>query len=645
MPALQQQSADVRFREIDLSQSIKSNSSSNAAIVLVSRKGRLTPYKVTTAQDFLAEYGEPDAAISFGHYCALDFLKEGSSLMVRRVVGTSHETSAVFMRDDGLGVTELVPVSAGLPDPANIDWDSYVSGAEIPLLMFYPKSGPGSYGDNIAIKITSQNIGTPAAPTVVSANTGGTLISATYRYAVAAISEIGETLASGITSIVIGGSVTTAMTTVTWTAVEGARGYYIYGRAASGTLYRMGMVGATTLSFIDDGSVTPDVAHAAITNPVNLPDPTPIFQVNVYDMALNSSTPVEVWECTLEDFTDGQGRQLEATQSITPFSDYINVASYVPQLTVAVPVVINVDREQMEGGDSGNAPTNGNIAAAWGDFVDPEQYNVNILINGGYTDVTVQQAMISTATTRGDAFAILDTPSASQSAQDAITYRQLILNANTSYAGIYTSDVLESDVYSGKKLYVPPSGWVSAVFARTDRVAGPQFAPAGLNRGLIDVLQIREKYNAQQRTDLFNAQVNYIRTFKGEGTSVFEQVTLQAKQSALSWVAVRRMINVIKASVRDFLMYSIHEPNDEFTRKQIVTATSDYLKYWKDARGILDYAVISDDSNNPATKYNLGILTVTIFITPVIAVHEIQVDVVITKAGLSFTEINIANLG
>jgi phage tail sheath protein FI len=218
------------------------------------------------------------------------------------------------------------------------------------------------------------------------------------------------------------------------------------------------------------------------------------------------------------------------------------------------------------------------------------------------------------------------------------------LNANSSYGAIYSSDPLTDDIYNGKKLYTPPSGWAAALCARTDRVAGPQFAPAGLNRGLVDILGLREEYNPQERTDLFNAQVNYIRKFVGLGTSVFEQSTLQAKASALSWLSVRRMINVIKVSVKDFLMFTIHEPNDDFTRRQVVSSVSDYLESWKNARGILDYQVISDDSNNPPAKYNLGILTVTVFITPVIPVHEIQVDVVITKAGVSFSEIAIQNL-
>jgi phage tail sheath protein FI len=125
---------------------------------------------------------------------------------------------------------------------------------------------------------------------------------------------------------------------------------------------------------------------------------------------------------------------------------------------------------------------------------------------------------------------------------------------------------------------------------------------------------------------------------------VFEQVTMQSKHSALSWLNVRRMINVIKTSVKDFLMFSLEEPNDDFARRQIVTACTQYLQTWKDARGILDFSVVVSDDNNSAAQFNLGILKVAFFITPIIPIHEIQVDVVVTKKGVSFSEINIQAL-
>lgn len=643
MAGLTQQSSDVRFREIDLSQSLKNRSTANAAIVLVSSRGRLGRYNVTNWTDFVAEYGERNASVSFGHYCAKDFFDEGNYLDVVRVAGSGYKYAACVLKD-AAGVTGLTPVTGGISDPDNIDWSTVGIGSDTGLLLFYPKSGPGSYANTLAVKISSQNLSTPTAPSTATAATGGTIVAGTYNYRIAAISSIGQTLASAQANVTVSGT-STAVITLTWTAVEGARGYYIYGRTTAGEGL-LATVGATVLTYDDNGSVVVDTTKLPITNPVNLPTPTTQFTVEVYDNAVNTSTPQETWTCTLTDETDGNGVQLEATQQINAFSTLINVESRVAAIVGTIPAVKNVAKTSLTGGASGSAPTNGQIATAWTEnFSDTEKISVNILINAGYTDTGVQKSMIALAEARGDAFAILDTPSSMQKYSDAITYRQLVLNANTSYAGLYSSDSFTSDNYNGKNLYVPSSGRVAAVFARTDRVAGPQYAPAGLNRGLVDVLKLRYDYTEPQRTQLFNAQVNYLRTFIGAGTAVFEQVTLQNKQSALSWVNVRRMVNTIKGGVKDYLMYSLHEPNDDFLRRQIVTSLTEYLQYWKDARGILDFKVVADETNNPPSKYNLGILTVSIIITPVIAVHEIGVDIIITKSGVSFSEINLAALG
>lgn len=642
MPGLVQQSSDVRFTERDLSTTLRARSTSTAAVGFVSRKGRTERFRVTNSQDFLAEYGLPDAAISFGHYCALDFLKDGQDLWALRVVGSDALFAAAFVQDDGLGVTSAQSISAGLEDPENIDWLSYVSGAEVPLLMFWPKSGPGSWANNLAIRIRSDNLDPPSSLAVTSNNTGGSLSNGTYSYRVAAISKVGETLATAVTQVIIGGPTTTARANLTWTLVEGAIGYVVYGR--TGTQQYLATVGATVNTYIDTGAATPDGTHLPILSPTGLDPLSSTFDVEVYDLDSNTSVPVETWTCSLTDQTDGNGHQLEIVQQINAFSEYVNVDSYASQLA-DIPFLKTTARVNLDGGDSGTAPTNGAIGLAMEEeFGDPEKVSVNIFINGGIYDVAYQQKLESIARGRGDATAILDVPPTAQEFQDFIDYRNLTLNMNSSYAAIYGPHVLSDDPYNGKKLYVPPSGYVAGVYARTDAVAGPQYAPAGLNRGLLNVLGIQEEYNEAQRTALFQAQCNYIRKFIGQGIAVFEEVTLQAAASALSWVPVRRMVNVIKVSVKDFLMYSLHEPNDDFTRRTIVQSVSEFLQFWKDARGISDFLVVSDDTNNPPAQYNLGILKVTVFITPIIPVHEIQVDMVITKQGVSFSEINIQNL-
>lgn len=642
---LSQQSADVRFREIDLSQVIRSNSTSNAALVVVSKKGRPGNYYTTNSKEFTDEYGTPNAAISFAHYTAVDFFQEGSSLWVRRALGSDYFWSSLILKDDGIGNTSLFQPTAGIRDPEQIEWNDYISGAQQAIGAFYPKSGPGSYGDDYAIAIRSENIEPPNPPVLSSSNTGGVLTQGTYVYQISALSELGETLVSQSAQLVLGGPANTASIRVRWDPVDGARGYNVYGRVG-GNVFLLETVGATTYEYLDTGLTTPDVDHPPITNPVNLSPAARTFTVEIYDMSVNSSSPQESFLCSLTEYVDGNGVQLEIEQQINAYSDYVSFKSNVPQLMVDPPIVKSVPVTRLVRGDSGTAPTNGQIARAWIDgFQDPEQVNINLMINGGYTDIMVQRTMSAVAEKRGDAIAILDLPAISQKAQDAITYRQLRLNLNTSYAVLCGQDVETMDLYNNKTLFTPQSGWFAAACARTDRVAGPQFSPAGLNRGQLNVVSLRHNYNEQERTNLFLAQVNYARNIAGNGISIFEAVTLQAKQSALSWVPVRRMVNVIKKSVREFLMYSLHEPNDDFTRRAIVSSVSDYLLAWKNARGLLAYSVISDDTNNPNYLYNLGILKVTIFITPIIPVHEIQVDLVITKAGMSFSEINIQSLG
>lgn len=643
MPGLVQQSSDVRFREIDLSQTLRARSTSAGAIGFVSRKGRTTPFRVTNAQDFLAEYGTPDAAVSFGHYCALDFLKEGSDLWCLRVTSAAARYAAAFIRDNGSGVTESTSVSGGIPDPVDVDWNLYIAGAQIPLMMFTPKSGPGSWANSLAVRIRSDNIDPPTGLAGSSQTTGGSLANGSYDYRVSAISPNGETLATAPYTVVIGGITTTARVTLTWNLVEGAIGYYVYGRVA-GTPEFIAQVGAATNTYTDTGAVTPSASKLPILSPTGLPEAASTFDVEIYDLNSNTTIPVETWTVSLTDQVDGTGQQLEVEQRINAFSDYVHVESYATQLTV-IPVVKTTPRVNLTGGDSGTAPTNGQIGNAMEEaFLDPERIQVNILINSGIHDIGYKQRLESIARRRGDAVAVLDAPPTAQNYQDYIDFRNLQINLDSSYAALYGPDILSDDPYNGKKLYVPPSGYVASIYARTDSVAGPQYAPAGLNRGLLNVLGLREEYNDAQRTALFNAQCNYVRKFIGGGIAVFEASTLQKKASALSWVSVRRMVNVIKVSVRDFLLYSLHEPNDDFTRRQIVQSVSEFLQFWKDARGILDFLVVSDDTNNPPAQYNLGILKVTVFITPVIPVHEIQVDMVITKQGVSFSEINIQNL-
>jgi hypothetical protein len=631
------QGSKVIVQEINLSSVITSASTSVVAQVIVSTQGSTSPIQFTNAQDYLTQYGNPNAAISFDVYCGLDYFKEGSSLWGLRVVGAGALYSSVLMWTDGT-LTHLTPITAGVVDPTQPDWAAILptgTGNEA-IALFYPNKGQGGYGDNLAISITSTNIASPTGLTVVSQSTGGTLVPATYEYQVSALGSNGETLATSPVTVVIAGTGSTYANAITWQNVPLAQGYKIYGRASAGLGY-ITTVGQGTLTFLDTGLIVPDATKQPITSPADLPTPNAVFSVNVFDTTQSTTFARENFNCSLEDNTDSSGYETELEQRINPFSLYINVTSNVPALTT-IPVIDSVTLTNMAGGDSGAAPTSLDVAGAWNSFQNKQLYKVNILLNSGHASPDVQLAMDTLAQTRGDCVALLDVPSASQMFQQAINYRNLQLNLNSTYSALFSPDVLEADTINGKQQFVPFSGWAAALCARTDAVANPSFSIAGLNRGIVDVLSTRYTYDQGEMDSLFQAQVNYTQTFVGQGTALWEQQTMSAQFSALSWLSVRRIINVIKVSLVQFLLYSLQEPNDDFLGRQIVASCTDYLQTIQNVRGISSFTVISDASNNTAQDFNSGIRNVTVIIVPVIPVHIINLQVVVSKQGVSFTE-------
>ena len=638
MAIIQPRRSDVYMNEIDVSQTVTGASSSIAGLLVVSNQGSTEMQFFSDGQQFLNEFGIPNPRIGLDIYSGLDFFREGNEMWARRVVGSGALYSGLMMYQDA-DETKLDAPLQPVSNPEMVDFPDQVPPGTTPLALFYPRQGQGSYGDAIAISIQSTNVQSPDGSQieVTSEATGGTLSEGTYDYRISSITPTGETVASPVASVVIAAVGSTYAVTVKWAMVPNAIGYRIYGRSSSGMGFMVEVGASITPEWIDTGAVTPDTARTPITNPADAAPASPEFVVNVYDTSVSTTNTVESFVCTLEDMTDADGISSELEERINPFSQYIRVVSNA-QTLVSYPAITDAARTNMAGGDSGTAPTDFDIAGAWASFANKNLYDVNLLINSGNAVPSVQLAMNSLAVQRQDAVALLDVPSTMQQAQQAVNYRNLDLNLNSSYSALFSPDVLIADTYNGKEQYVPFSGWAAALCARTDRVANPSFSIAGLNRGLVDILKTRYTYTDGEQNLMFRAQVNYTRTFIGQGTALWEQQTLQAKSSALSWLSVRRIVNVMKKSLLQFGLYVLQEPNDDFTRQQVVVSFSDYLETIKNARGISRYVVVCDASNNPDAYVNSGILRVTVVIVPILPVHELQVDFVVSKEGVAFTE-------
>lgn len=641
MAVFTRRASDVRISEVDLSSSLTGASPSTAAIVVVSSQGQTRPTFFSSADDYRASFGDPSARVSFDGYSVLDYFKGGNSLYAVRAVGSGSKHSALVAKLDPAGDTVLFPLSGGIVEPTEPDWSVGVLAGETALLQITPKRGPGSYGDNIAVQIDSENISVPDNITATTTTLGGSLLSATYEYMISAVGRAGETLASAPVTVIIGAATTTNTVTLTWDAVAGAIGYKIYGRAP-GTSFFLDQVGGATLMYTDYGVITPNASLLPITTLAGLPAPSPIFYVKVFDLTVSGVTPVETFTCSTVEQTDDTGLQMEITQRINPYSNYIRVESNINNL-LATPVIGSTLRVSLQGGASGSAPTAVDINNCWALFDDTAMYTIDMLINAGRASVSIQYKMDAVAQSRGDCVAHLDSPQTCTSAQDVVDYRNLTLNMNSSYSMLIGTDALETDPISGKLLYVPMSGLTAALQARVARTTQPWFSIAGLNRGLLGIPGIRLSFRDGDAGLLTSNQVSYARKFAGSGIAFWEANTLYTKNSALQFLNIRVLCNIIKRAVYNYLAYGLQEPGDDILRKQLEYSLDDYLRLVQAGRGIRSYKVVISDVNNSSSLANSGILRVAVIIVPIIAVREIQLTLAISKQGLEISETEIAS--
>ncbi len=340
---------------------------------------------------------------------------------------------------------------------------------------------------------------------------------------------------------------------------------------------------------------------------------------------------------------DGFGNQMYIEDVINNQSTLIRVRNneIAPEIKLTETCHVFLD-----GGTNGARVSSGQMIAGWKLFNDPEQINVNILIQGGappgmsnLQDIAdIQRCMTQVAEHRMDAIAVLDIPSAKQTTADAIAYRVGDLNLDSSYAAIYTPDLLVRDKFNDMDLYLPPSGFAASVMALTDEYAEVWFAPAGMERGKLNVSETSHTYNQGHRDALTDAQINAVRFFpNGAGYRIWGADTMQVMLSALSNVSVRRLMNVLEKAINTANVYSVFDPNDDILRSRVRSRVEQYLQPIQNAGGLYWFAVICDETNNPPAVTANGDLVLTAYFDPVMIAKRIKLTANITKTGTTFS--------
>jgi len=212
---------------------------------------------------------------------------------------------------------------------------------------------------------------------------------------------------------------------------------------------------------------------------------------------------------------------------------------------------------------------------------------------------------------------------------------------SSSYAVMSSNWLYQYDRYNDRYIYVPDNGSVAGLCAKTDFTNDAWYSPAGFNRGQIfGVTKLAFNPTQQDRDLLYRARVNPVCTFSGQGTVLFGDKTLAANDgSAFSRINIRRLFIVLEKAISTAAKFQLFEFNDSFTRANFRSAVEPFLRQVQGRRGIYDFQVICDESNNTAGVVDSSQFVASIFVKPARSINFITLTFVASRSGVDFEEV------
>ena len=317
---------------------------------------------------------------------------------------------------------------------------------------------------------------------------------------------------------------------------------------------------------------------------------------------------------------------------------------------------ISVFSSSLTGGTDDNEPTSGEMAAAYEKFQDAETVDINFLIGGpsqgggasaaDASGATHATKLIDIAEARKDIVAFISPARADVvNVSDPIAQTENVKNfadslSSSSYAIVDSGYKYMYDKYNDLFRFVPLNGDIAGLCARTDTVADPFFSPAGFNRGQIrGAIKLAFDPNQSQRDVLYKARVNPVVTFPGQGTVLFGDKTAQSKPSAFDRINVRRLFLTMEKAISTAAKFQLFEFNDEFTRAQFRNLVEPFLRDIQGRRGLTDFSVVCDETNNTAEVIDRNEFIADIFVKPNRSINFIKLNFVATRSGVAFSEV------
>ena len=634
-----QVSPGVLVQEKDLTRVIPAVSTSTGAIAIQANKGPLDEIvSVSSEQELVTQFGKPDSVNFEAWLSAANFLAYSNALRVVRVQNSSVSNATES------GSTFVVKNTTDYQD-------NYADGSA--SVGLWAARTAGAWGNNLIIetcpsatvyeetsKTTVDDAGTAVGDTVVTV-ASATGISAgdivnfgdEYEYRVLSISTNDLTVIRKDEPQYFGASDSSGLhaTITNGAAVRRRWRYYdLFAKAPGTSPFAQAQGGSGDELHIivvdEDGGITGTKGsvlekYDAVSKASDAK--TPQGDTNYYPDVIYNKSSYIYWM----DHNSSGSNWGTAASGLT-FTD-----------------VTTVSAVSLSNGSDGSAATTGQKLIAYNKFADAETVDVGLII-AGPGDATHVDNCITIAENRKDAVAF-----ASPERSDVVN----IANGNTqkdnvlgffnairssSYVVFDSGYKYQYDRYNDVYRYVPLNGDTAGLAARTDLVADAWYSPAGLNRGIVrGAVKLAFNPTQTQRDDLYRARVNPVATFPGSGTVLFGDKTGLSAPSAFDRINVRRLFITLEKAIATASKFQLFEFNDEFTRANFRNIVEPFLREVQGRKGITDFLVVCDESNNTGDVIDRNEFIAEIFVKPARSINFITLQFIATRTGVSFDEV------
>ena len=623
-----QLSPGVNYSEIDLTTIAPSVATATGAIAGVFKWGPGEKITTITSEDELVRvFGKPDSGddgVDF--HCAANFLQYGRDLRVVRAV--ANDTSNA----NSLGITTA--------QFFNEDVLQAVAGWTLSFLGRYP----GSLGNSLKVVVIDGNGEvdlTTAATGSVGTNTirftvplGGTLEENDKL-----IFQVGNFAQTFLVESASGNTVTTK----TYIASPIASGSTIKYRSKYADLFQLTAETSTqatakggsndelNVAVVDEDGLFTGVRGTILETFQNVS--------KAYDARNNDGQPNYVSSVINTQSNYIWAGNLEALWGESTVKDLTHGFLDMPS------TFANVKRISLSGGVDSQTSRDRIYTGGYSKFVDRDNIDIALLISGRSDETTIK-LLADIANDRKDCVLFVspqlsDVLNKSQAqASSNVINRRNSYGINSSYVVMDSGWKYIYDKYNDKFVYIPLNADTAGLCARSESAAQAWFSPAGLNRGVVrNVIKLAFNPDQSSRDLLYVAGVNPITTFTGEGTVLFGDKTLLKKPSAFDRINVRRLFITLEKSISTAAKYSLFEFNDEFTRSQFRNLVIPYLRNVQAQRGITDFRVVCDETNNTPEVVDRNQFVADIYIKPARSINFIQLNFIATRTDSAFTEI------